>query len=30
MFKKVIIRLLGLAILVGLGYGGYRFFQQLP
>jgi hypothetical protein len=30
MFKKVIFRLLGLAILVGLGYGGYRFFQQLP
>ena len=30
MFKKVIIRLFGLAILVGLGYGGYRFFQQLP
>jgi multidrug resistance efflux pump len=30
MFKKVIIRLLGLAILVGAGYGGYRFFQQLP
>jgi hypothetical protein len=30
MFKKVIIRLLGLAILVGLGYSGYRFFQQLP
>jgi hypothetical protein len=30
MFKKVIFRLLGLAILVGLGYGGYRFFKQLP
>ncbi|MGA2270144.1 MAG: efflux RND transporter periplasmic adaptor subunit [Bryobacteraceae bacterium] len=30
MFKKVIIRLLGLAVLVGAGYGGYRFFQQLP
>jgi multidrug resistance efflux pump len=30
MFKKVIIRLFGLAILAGLGYGGYRFFQQLP
>jgi len=30
MFKKVIIRFFGLAILVGLGYGGYRFFQQLP
>jgi multidrug resistance efflux pump len=30
MFKKVIFRLFGLAILVGLGYGGYRFFQQLP
>jgi hypothetical protein len=30
MLKKVIIRFLGLAILVGLGYGGYRFFQQLP
>ena len=30
MFKKVLFRLLGLAILVGLGYGGYRFFQQLP
>ena len=30
MFKKIIIRLFGLAILVGLGYGGYRFFQQLP
>ena len=28
--KKIIIRLFGLAILVGLGYGGYRFFQQLP
>ena len=30
MFKKVIFRVLGLAILVGLGYGGYRFFKQLP
>jgi hypothetical protein len=30
MFKKVVFRLLGLAILVGLGYGGYRFFKQLP
>jgi hypothetical protein len=30
MFKKVIFRLLGLAILVGLGYGGYRFVKQLP
>jgi hypothetical protein len=30
MFKKVIIRLLGLAVLVGAGYGGYRFFKQLP
>lgn len=30
MLKKVIFRLLGLAILVGLGYGGYRFFKQLP
>jgi hypothetical protein len=30
MFKKVIFRLFGLAILVGLGYGGYRFFKQLP
>jgi hypothetical protein len=30
MFKKVISRLLGLAILAGLGYGGYRFFKQLP
>src|ERR1019366_2682480 len=30
MFKKVIFRLSGLAILVGLGYGGYRFFKQLP
>jgi len=30
MFKKVIIRLIGLAVLVGLGYSGYRFFQQLP
>ena len=30
MFKKIIIRLFGLAILAGLGYSGYRFFQQLP
>jgi multidrug resistance efflux pump len=30
MVKKVIFRLFGLAILVGLGYSGYRFFQQLP
>jgi hypothetical protein len=30
MFKKLLFRLLGLAILVGLGYGGYRFFKQLP
>jgi hypothetical protein len=30
MFKKVFFRLLGLAILVGLGYGGYRFVKQLP
>jgi hypothetical protein len=30
MFKKVIFRLFGLAILVGLGFGGYRFFKQLP
>ncbi len=30
MYKKVLIRLLGLAILVGLGYSGYRFFKQLP
>ena len=30
MFKKVLVRLLGLAVLVGAGYGGYRFFKQLP
>src|SRR5215467_3699083 len=28
--KKVIFRLIGLAILAGAGYGGYRFFKQLP
>src|ERR1051326_1071509 len=28
--KKVIYRLIGLAILAGAGFGGYRFFKQLP
>jgi Barrel-sandwich domain of CusB or HlyD membrane-fusion len=28
--KKAIFRLLGLAILVAAGWGGYRFFKQLP
>jgi len=30
MVKKAIYRLIGLAILLGIGYGGYRFFKQLP
>ncbi len=28
--KKVIIRILGLAILVAAGYGGYRYYKQMP
>lgn len=28
--KKILFRLTGVAILLALGYGGYRFFQQLP
>jgi multidrug efflux pump subunit AcrA (membrane-fusion protein) len=28
--KKAIFRLIGLAILAGAGWGGYRFFKQLP
>jgi len=28
--KKVIFRLIGLAILVGIGWGGYRFYKSMP
>src|SRR5215467_7749067 len=28
--QKVIFRLIGLAMLAGAGWGGYRFFKQLP
>ena len=28
--KKVIFRLIGLAILAGVGYGGYRYYKSLP